>query len=140
MLKSVLKPIGHILKLLIKTALFLLSLLFILMLIIGFVDNKKIPTEFIVFGILGICYICDTFNAWAKKPEVCPVCKSGKIELDSIKEIDRWLGKTKVRERMASGKTRERYIQCTKVKKRYTYCCQNPNCKHTYTKIREEEL
>ena len=51
MLKSILKPIGHILKLLIKTALFLLSLLFILMLIIGFVDNKKIPTEFIVFGI-----------------------------------------------------------------------------------------
>ena len=79
MLKSILKPIGHILKLLIKTALFLLSLLFILMLIIGFVDNKKIQT-------------------------------------------------------------RERYIQCTKVKKRYTYCCQNPNCKHTYTKIREEEL
>lgn len=102
MLKSILKPIGHILKLLIKTALFLLSLLFILMLIIGFVDNKKIPTEFIVFGILGICYICYTFNSWANKPEVCPVCKSGKIELDSIKEIDRWLGKTKVRERMAS--------------------------------------
>lgn len=141
MFKSILKPIRHIIKFLLKVVLFLLSIFLVILLIVSFVDDKKLPTELIVFGILGICYLLFTLNSWAisSTKRVCPICKSENIELDSVKEIDRWLGKTKVREKMASGKIRERYVQCTKVKKRYTYCCQNPNCKHTYSEIREEE-
>ena len=105
------------------------------------ITKKNSKPNLLFFGILGICYICYTFNSWANKPEVCPVCKSGKIELDSIKEIDRWLGKTKVRERMASGKTRERYIQCTKVKKNDIHIVAKiPIASIHILKIREEEL
>ena len=100
-----------------------------------------IPTDILILGLIGLIVISIWMIAFLLKnpPRKCPICKSENVELDSVKEVDRWLGKTKVREKMASGKIRERYVQCTKVKRRYTYCCQNPNCQHTYSEVREEE-
>lgn len=132
------KSLAEIICYLIKIVLFFATAFLI---ISFFNDNIQLPTEAVFGGIIGFIYFGFKLFSWANGAEKrkCPICKSENIELDSVKEIDRWLGKTKVREKMASGKIRERYVQCTKVKKRYTYCCQNPNCKHTYSEIREEE-
>lgn len=80
------------------------------------------------------------FFGWASDltKTKCSKCNSTNIELEKVVEIDRWLGRVKVKEKMASGKIRERYVQRTMAKKRYYYCCQD--CKHTYTTVQEVEL
>lgn len=104
--------------------------------------KAEIPIDTLLFGSIGLvfCIIIMLCLLLSSPDRKCPKCKSNNIKLDSVKTIDRWLGKTKVREKMASGKIRERYMQCTMIKKQYIYCCKNPNCQHKFTEVREEEL
>ncbi|TCP93454.1 hypothetical protein EDC44_1183 [Cricetibacter osteomyelitidis] len=68
----------------------------------------------------------------------CPDCNSTNITEEGYKEIDRYLARKRVTEKMASGKTRERYINCTMSKRKYFYTCDE--CKTEWTKIKKVEL
>lgn len=102
-----------------------------------FSGNKNFGGSEIVLFIIAVVILLSLIGSISTGSQ-CPNCKSTDLKLEKTVELDRWLGRVKVREKMASGKIRERYVQRTMVKRRYHYCCQN--CKHTYTETREVEL
>ena len=89
-----------------------------------------IATPFLLIGklIKGVIYV------FIKR---CPKCKAEQIEELGSKEIDRWLDYKKVDERLASGKTKTRHVQVTKVKIRYDYRCKN--CGHHFSETATRE-
>lgn len=68
----------------------------------------------------------------------CPNCKSTDIHHDGHKEIDRFLSTKEVTEKLASGKTKTRHVQCTYVKNEYYYTCNA--CGYKFTEVKKEEL
>lgn len=72
--------------------------------------------SFIWFGFVA-------WNEWIRRK--CPVCKSKSYDLLSSKEIDRWVGTKKVRERLPDGKTRERILNTTFVMIQNDYGCKD---------------
>lgn len=69
--------------------------------------------------------------------EKCVGCKSTRVVLRDIQELDRWIGKKQVTEKMASGSTKTRYIQVTYVKNSYRYSCDE--CGHEFSIVKKEE-
>lgn len=67
----------------------------------------------------------------------CPKCDSADIKKIGTQEVDRWQSSKKVRERLASGKTKERYVNITYVTLRRHYQCSA--CGYTYYKDKKEE-
>ncbi|WP_439258056.1 hypothetical protein [Lonepinella sp. BR2271] len=95
------------------------------------------------FFVIIIEFICKLIKRFLKLfgffCEICPKCNAkDSFKLDSTKIIDRYNTSKKVDERTATGKRRERHIKCTKVVKKYVYCCRS--CNYKYYIERTEEL
>ncbi|AFI87501.1 hypothetical protein BBH51_03590 [Aggregatibacter actinomycetemcomitans] len=76
----------------------------IMILLLPFYLLKKI--------IGGICYLLQ---------DHCAKCDSSDIECISTQEIYRWQGSKKVTENLASGKTKQKYVNLTYVTRRRIY-------------------
>ena len=88
-----------------------------------------------VYIILGIVALIVIWHLFLRNR--CPQCNSTNVNLINKEELDRWLGKKQVTEKLASGKTKTRYVQVTFVKNRYTYKCED--CGHIWSETKEEE-
>lgn len=93
--------------------------------------ERVIKAPFIFVGkiLKAICHALTTH---------CPKCDSEEIEELGSEEIDRYLTSKRVTERLASGKTKTRYVNCTKVTIRDHYHCKD--CGHKFNKTRTKEL
>lgn len=93
--------------------------------------ERVIKAPFIFVGkiLKAICHALTTH---------CPKCDSEEIEKLGSEEIDRYLTSKRVTERLASGKTKTRYVNCTKRKIQKNYRCKN--CGHQFNEIITEEL
>jgi len=67
----------------------------------------------------------------------CDSCKSARISETKVEELERWVGKKQVTEKLASGKTKSRIISVTYVLKRYHYRCNE--CGYEFHKDQKEE-
>ncbi|MCT8595725.1 hypothetical protein KZ397_03160 [Glaesserella parasuis] len=76
----------------------------------------SIPFLLITKLIQGICYVLTKH---------CPKCNSENLERLGSQEIDRWISSKKVQERLASGKTKIKHIQVTKVQIQHNYRCKD---------------
>ncbi|QLB14250.1 hypothetical protein A6B39_01700 [Mannheimia granulomatis] len=87
-----------------------------------------LPIYFIGKIIAKICYIFQ---------DHCPKCDSSEIKHISTQELDRWQGSKKVREKLASGKIKEKYVNATYVLRRRVYQCNK--CGYSYHRDNKEE-
>ncbi|HGO5823849.1 TPA: hypothetical protein ACK3JW_001531 [Mannheimia haemolytica] len=78
--------------------------------------------------IARICYLLQ---------DHCPKCDSTEIKHVSTQELDRWQGSKKVREKLASGKIKEKYVNATYVVRRRVYRCNK--CGYAYYQDNKEE-
>ncbi|MFZ7136214.1 hypothetical protein ACLSZP_05820 [Avibacterium avium] len=88
-----------------------------------------LPFLFILGILKAICH--------ALTPH-CPECDSEDIAELGSKQIDRYDAYREVRETLASGKTKTRYVKYTTVKFEDYYRCKN--CGHLFVKTRTKEL
>lgn len=87
-----------------------------------------LPIYFIGKIIAKICYTLQ---------DHCPKCDSTEIKHISTQELDRWQGSKKVREKLASGKIKEKYVNATYVLRRRIYQCNK--CGYSYHRDNKEE-
>lgn len=86
-------------------------------------DGKINNVETSVFGLIRRkIYPTELGGLLSTK---CDNCKSDKCETVSQKEIDRWIARKEVIERLETGKTRMKNVSITKVKIRYDWICRD---------------
>lgn len=86
-------------------------------------DGKINQTESSIFGLIRkAIYPTGLSGAFSTK---CSNCKSDQCGITSEKEVDRWLGRKEVTERLASGKVRTKNVSVTKIKMRYEWLCKD---------------
>ena len=86
-------------------------------------DGKINNVETSVFGLIRRkIYPTELGGLLSTK---CDNCKSDKCETVSQKEIDRWIARKEVIERLETGKTRMKNVSITKVKIRYDWICSD---------------
>ena len=86
-------------------------------------DGHIDETETSVFGLIRrAIYPTELGGLFSTK---CGNCKSDNCETVSKKEIDRWVARKEVTERLASGKTRTKNVAITKIKIQYQWVCKD---------------
>lgn len=68
----------------------------------------------------------------------CENCKSSNCKTVSKSEIDRWIARKNVTEKLASGKVRTKNVAITKVKIQYKWICSDCNNEWTTTETLEK--
>jgi hypothetical protein len=85
------------------------------------VDGRIDNTESSIFGLIrSSIYPTELGSLFSTK---CENCKSDNCKKVSAKEVDRWLARKEVTERLASGKVRTKNVSITKVKIEYHWLC-----------------
>lgn len=99
-------------------------------------DGRVDETESTVFGLVrSSIYPKELLSMLSTK---CQNCKSDNCKKVSAKEIDRWLARKDVSERLASGKTRTRNVSITKVKIQYQWLCGDCNNQWLTSEVSEK--
>lgn len=88
-------------------------------------DGRVDGAESSVFGLVrSSIYPTKLLSLFSTK---CENCKSDNCEKVSAKEIDRWVARKAVTEKLASGKVRTKNVAVTKVKIQYQWLCGDCN-------------
>lgn len=100
------------------------------------VDGRIDRTESSVFGLVRrSIYPIEILKSLSTK---CENCKSDNCRTVSAKEVDRWITRKEVTERLASGKTRTKNVSITKVEIEYQWLCGDCNNQWLTTKVSEK--